>query len=143
MRRLDILRSDKIGTPAPQLPPRRTGRRAIALPLLSRAQAFLRNACLLFAIASGIGIIQMWLVLKHFNNKAPVEPAMQTRRQFIGQTSAAVGGIGLGLALAPHVFARNGAASDRVAFGLIGCGGMGRADLQQFMRLKEIGRAHV
>ena len=85
----------------------------------------------------------MWLVLKHFNNKAPLEHAMQTRRQFIGQTSAVVGGVGLGLGLSPHVFARNGAANDRVVFGLIGCGGMGRANLQQFMRLKGVEVAAV
>src|ERR1035438_145613 len=98
MKILDIPQSGKIGTQAPELPPERAGRRAIAQPLLSRAQAFLCNACLIFAIACGIGIIQMWAMPKPFNNEAPLENTMQTRRQFIGQTSAAVGGVGLGLA---------------------------------------------
>ena len=63
---------------------------------------------------------------------------MQTRRQFLAQTSTLAGGAGLGLTLAPRLFAQSGGANDRVVFGLIGCGGMGRANLQQFMRSKEV-----
>jgi predicted dehydrogenase len=68
---------------------------------------------------------------------------MQTRRQFISQTGTVAGGLGMGLALAPRMIAQSPGANNRVVFGLIGCGGMGRANLQQFMRSKEVEVAAV
>ena len=68
---------------------------------------------------------------------------MQTRRQFISQTSTVAGGFGLGLTLGPRLFAQGVGANDQVVLGLIGCGGMGRADLQQLMRLKGVEVAAV
>jgi predicted dehydrogenase len=41
------------------------------------------------------------------------------------------------------VIAQSPGANDRVVLGLIGCGGMGRANLQQFMRSKEVAVAAV
>ncbi len=68
---------------------------------------------------------------------------MQTRRQFLAQTGTVVGGLGVGLAAAPGVMAQSAGANARVGFGLIGCGGMGRANLQQFMRFQEVEVAAV
>ena len=88
-------------------------------------------------------MIQICPVPKQSANEASLGVAVQTRRQFLAQTGAAVGGVGLGLGLAPHVFAQSSGANDRVVLGLIGCGGMGRADQQQLMRLKGVEVAAV
>jgi predicted dehydrogenase len=58
-----------------------------------------------------------------------------TRRQFISRTSTAVAGLGLGLSLAPRVYAQAKGANERVVIGLIGCGGMGRENMKHFLDL--------
>lgn len=68
---------------------------------------------------------------------------MQTRRQFIGQTGALAGGVGLGLALDARVLAQSQGANDRISLGLIGCGGQGRYNLQELMKLKGVRAAAV
>jgi predicted dehydrogenase len=62
---------------------------------------------------------------------------MQTRRQFIKDTSTIAGGAGLGLALSPRIFAQSKGAADRIVFGLIGCGSMGRANMRNFLQLNQ------
>jgi predicted dehydrogenase len=66
-----------------------------------------------------------------------------TRREFLSQTGTVMGGLGVGFAAAPRVIARSPGANERIVLGLIGCGGMGRANLQQFMRFKEVEVAGV
>lgn len=68
---------------------------------------------------------------------------MQTRRQFISQAGACVGGVSVGLALGPAVLAQAQGANDRIGMGLIGCGGMGRHNLAQFMKLNGVAVAAV
>jgi len=68
---------------------------------------------------------------------------MQTRRQFIGQTGAIAGGVGLGLALQANLPARSQGANERIVFGLIGCGTMGRENLRHFLGLKGTAAAAV
>ncbi|MGZ4964523.1 MAG: twin-arginine translocation signal domain-containing protein, partial [Limisphaerales bacterium] len=58
-----------------------------------------------------------------------------TRRQFISRTSTAVAGLGLGLSLAPRIYAQSKGANERVVMGLIGCGGMGRENMKHFLDL--------
>ena len=67
----------------------------------------------------------------------------QTRRQFIGQTSALAGGLGLGVSLNASLFAQAQGANERISFGLIGCGNMGRHNLRQFMALNGVAVAAV
>ncbi len=67
----------------------------------------------------------------------------QTRRQFIGTTSAAAAGLGLNLAFSPRSFAQSKGANDKVVFGLIGCGGMGRDNMRRFMGLNGVEIAAV
>ena len=62
---------------------------------------------------------------------------MQTRRQFIKDSSAIAGGAGLGLALSPRVFAQAKGAADRIVFGLIGCGTMDRENMRHFLELNQ------
>ena len=59
--------------------------------------------------------------------------SLQTRRQFLGKTSAALAGAGLGLSLSPRAFAQAKGANEKIVFALIGCGGMGRANMGQMM----------
>src|SRR6188768_1575459 len=61
--------------------------------------------------------------------------ANQTRRQFINTTGTALAGAGLGLALGPRAFAQSKGANDKIVFGLIGCGGMGRANMNKFVAI--------
>ncbi len=61
--------------------------------------------------------------------------SLQNRRQFLGTTSTALAGVGLGLALSPRAFAQSKGANEKLTFGLIGCGGMGRANLKRFLDL--------
>jgi predicted dehydrogenase len=63
--------------------------------------------------------------------------SLQTRRQFLGQTSVAAAGLGLGLALSPRTYAAKGA-NEKIVFGLIGAGGMGRENMKQFMTLQGV-----
>ena len=58
---------------------------------------------------------------------------LQTRRQFIGKSSATIAGVGLGLSLSPRSFARAKGANEKIVLGLIGCGGMGRENMRQLM----------
>jgi predicted dehydrogenase len=58
-----------------------------------------------------------------------------TRRQFISTTSTAIAGIGVGLSLAPRIYAQSKGANERVVMGLIGCGGMGRENMKHFLEL--------
>jgi predicted dehydrogenase len=58
-----------------------------------------------------------------------------TRRQFITNTSTAVAGLGLGISLAPRIYAQSNGANERVVMGLIGCGGMGRENMKHFLDL--------
>lgn len=58
-----------------------------------------------------------------------------TRRQFISRSSTAFAGIGLGLSLAPRIYAQAKGANERVVMGLIGCGGMGRENMRHFLDL--------
>ncbi|MDQ6630748.1 MAG: Gfo/Idh/MocA family oxidoreductase, partial [Verrucomicrobiota bacterium] len=67
----------------------------------------------------------------------------QTRRQFISHTGTVAAGIGLGLALGPRAFAQAKGANDKVVFGLIGCGGMGRDNMRRFMGLSGVEIAAV
>jgi len=62
---------------------------------------------------------------------------MQTRRQFIKDSSAIAGGAGLGLALSPRLFAQTKGTADRIVFGLIGCGTMGRENMRHFLELNQ------
>ncbi len=62
---------------------------------------------------------------------------MQTRRQFLKESGAIAGGAGLGLALGPRMFAQGKGAADRVVFGLIGCGTMGRENMRHFLELNQ------
>jgi predicted dehydrogenase len=58
-----------------------------------------------------------------------------TRRQFIARTGTAVAGLGLGLSLAPRIYAQSNGANEGVVMGLIGCGGMGMANMDHFLNL--------
>ncbi|HXH62091.1 MAG TPA: Gfo/Idh/MocA family oxidoreductase [Fimbriimonadaceae bacterium] len=63
----------------------------------------------------------------------------QTRRQFLATTTAAAVGVGLGLPAS--VLGRGkkqSSPSDKVVFGLIGCGGMGAANMRNFMKHDEV-----
>jgi predicted dehydrogenase len=59
----------------------------------------------------------------------------QTRREFIGTTGTAMAGLGLGLSLSPRAFAQSKGANEKIVFGLIGCGGMGRANMNKFISI--------
>src|SRR5436309_1038912 len=61
-----------------------------------------------------------------------------TRRQFIARSSTAVAGLGLGLSLAPRIYAQSKGANDKIVLGLIGCGGMGRENMKHFMDLQGV-----
>jgi predicted dehydrogenase len=63
--------------------------------------------------------------------------SLQTRRQFIKQSGALAGAASLGLALSPRLAAQSPGANDRVVFGLIGCGTMGRENLRHFLQLNQ------
>ena len=62
---------------------------------------------------------------------------MQTRRQFIKDTTTIAGGAGLGLALSPRILAESKGAAERVVFGLIGCGTMSRENMRHFLELNQ------
>ncbi len=73
-----------------------------------------------------------------FRNRPTYEPLMNTlqnRRHFLGTTGTALAGIGFGLALGPKALARSKGANERLNFGLIGCGGMGKANMYRFLDL--------
>jgi predicted dehydrogenase len=57
------------------------------------------------------------------------------RREFLGTSAAAAAGLAAPLAFAAE---KRVAANDKVAVALIGCGGMGRANLHDFMRVPEV-----
>ncbi|MBL7111854.1 MAG: Gfo/Idh/MocA family oxidoreductase [Bacteroidales bacterium] len=58
-----------------------------------------------------------------------------TRRKFIKNSTLAASGIGLASALPGSLYAMNrGSANDKIVIGLIGCNGMGFADLKAFLR---------
>ncbi len=66
----------------------------------------------------------------------------QTRREFLAATTATAVGIGLGI---PSTARAKGQASpnDKVVFGLIGCGGMGAANMRRFMEQPDVDVAAV
>ncbi len=64
-----------------------------------------------------------------------------SRRQFISRTGATT--LGLGLAIGPRAFARSQGANGKLVLGLIGCGGMGRANMNHFMKLDGVEIAAV
>ena len=66
---------------------------------------------------------------------------IQTRREFIGKTSAAAAG--LTLAFSARSYAQSKGANEKVIFGVIGCGGMGRHNVKQFMKLQNVEFAAV
>jgi predicted dehydrogenase len=57
------------------------------------------------------------------------------RRHFLGASAAAAAGLAVPLARADE--GKKVAANDKVTVALVGCGGMGRADLHDFMRLPD------
>jgi predicted dehydrogenase len=57
------------------------------------------------------------------------------RREFLGTSAVAAAGLAAPLSLASE---KRIAANDKVAVALIGCGGMGRANLHDFMRVPEV-----
>jgi predicted dehydrogenase len=61
--------------------------------------------------------------------------SFQTRRQFLGKTSAAAAGLGLGLSLSPRAYAQSKGANEKIVLGVIGCGGMARHNNMKFMEL--------
>ena len=69
----------------------------------------------------------------------PIVPknSTQTRRQFIKQSTALAGGASLGLGLSSRLVAQSLGANDRVVFGLIGCGTMGRENMRHFLQLNQ------
>jgi predicted dehydrogenase len=68
---------------------------------------------------------------------------MQTRREFISQTGAVAGGLGLGLSLDARLYAQSPGANDRISLALIGCGTQGRYNWQQLLKLKGVRAAAV
>jgi predicted dehydrogenase len=58
------------------------------------------------------------------------------RREFMGSSAALAAGLAVPVAAAGPQPKR--AAGDKLRVGLVGCGGMGRADLHDFMRLPEV-----
>ncbi len=58
---------------------------------------------------------------------------LQTRRQFIGKTSAAAAGIAL--SFNARSYAQSRGANEKLVFGLIGSGQMGRANMNKFVSL--------
>jgi predicted dehydrogenase len=58
------------------------------------------------------------------------------RRQFLGASAAVAAGLAAPFALADE--RKKVSASDKVRVALVGCGGMGRANLNDFMRLPEV-----
>jgi predicted dehydrogenase len=77
------------------------------------------------------------------HNPIPATKVLQTRRQFLQETSALAGAASLGFALSSPLKARSQGANDRVVFGLIGCGTMGREDLRHFLQMNEVAVAGV
>jgi predicted dehydrogenase len=77
--------------------------------------------------------------MRHDTDDRQIESlkSMQTRRQFLKESGALAGGAGLGLALSPRVFAQSRGAADRIVFGLIGCGTMGRENMRHFLELNQ------
>jgi predicted dehydrogenase len=63
--------------------------------------------------------------------------ATQTRRQFIKQSTALAGATSLGFGLSSRLVAQSLGANERVVFGLIGCGTMGRENMRHFMQLNQ------
>ncbi len=61
---------------------------------------------------------------------------MTTRRSFLKKTAIATAGLGLAPALSSGI--SGCAASDRINIGLIGCNGMGFADLREFLNHKTV-----
>jgi predicted dehydrogenase len=59
-----------------------------------------------------------------------------SRRQFLRHTSSAA--VGLGVGLGGRAWAEAQGANEKIVLGLIGCGGMGRANLKSFMKLKGV-----
>jgi predicted dehydrogenase len=59
--------------------------------------------------------------------------SLQTRRQFIGKTSAIAAGLGIGLSA--RTYAQSKGANEKIVFGVIGAGGMARHNNSRFMQL--------
>jgi predicted dehydrogenase len=70
-------------------------------------------------------------------NSTPPNHPVQTRREFLKQSSAITGAAGLGLVLSPRLAAQSPGASGRLVFGLIGCGTMGRENMRHFLELQQ------
>ncbi|MBX3097400.1 MAG: Gfo/Idh/MocA family oxidoreductase [Fimbriimonadaceae bacterium] len=59
---------------------------------------------------------------------------MQTRREFMAATTATAMGVGLGIPTTSVArTSKQVSANDKIIFGLIGCGGMGAANMRNFM----------
>ncbi|MGA2658936.1 MAG: Gfo/Idh/MocA family oxidoreductase, partial [Verrucomicrobiota bacterium] len=71
------------------------------------------------------------------NHPTATNNSLQTRRQFIKQSTALASGAGLGLALSSRLGAQGMGANGRVVFGLIGCGTMGRENMRHFLELNQ------
>ncbi len=71
------------------------------------------------------------------NNTTPSTTSGQTRREFIKQSTLLAGTAGVGLALGPQLMAQSPGANEKIVFGLIGCGSMGREDMRHFLRLNQ------
>ncbi len=69
----------------------------------------------------------------------PIVPEItaQSRRQFIKQSTALAAGASLGFGLSSRVVAQSSGANERVVFGLIGCGTMGRENMRHFLQLNQ------
>lgn len=67
----------------------------------------------------------------------------QTRRQFIGRTSLATAGIGLGLSINAKTYAQSKGANNKVVMGVIGCGGMSRHNVGKLLQVPGVEFAAV
>src|SRR5262249_18604557 len=68
-------------------------------------------------------------------NVSPRKEKYMQRREFLGASAALTAGLAAPLAFAGEK--KKAAANDKVRVALIGCGGMGRANLHDFMKLPE------
>ncbi len=69
-----------------------------------------------------------------------------SRRQFIeraGVAAAGIGVVGKALASQPSIRQKQVGANDKIVFGLIGCGGMGAANMNEFMKHPDVEVAAV
>lgn len=62
-----------------------------------------------------------------------------TRREFLGTSGATAAGVAAALSVGTRLsIARAAGANEKIRVGLIGCGGMGRANMNDFMRADEV-----